>query len=55
MKPQSPEKVSINSHEVTCTQNVYQYKIDFQIQSITILIYIKLESIINWSNKHKLD
>ena len=23
MKPQSPEKVSINSHEVTCTQNVY--------------------------------
>ena len=23
MSPQSPEKVSINSHEVTCTQNVY--------------------------------
>ena len=23
MKPQSPEKVSINSHEVTCTQNAY--------------------------------
>ena len=23
MKPQSPEKVSINSHEVTCTQNPY--------------------------------
>ena len=23
MKPQSPEKVSINSHEVICTHNVY--------------------------------
>ena len=23
MKPQSSKKVSINSHEVTCTQNVY--------------------------------
>ena len=23
MKPQSPEKVSINSHEVTCTHNAY--------------------------------
>ena len=23
MKPQSPEKVSVNSHEITCTQNVY--------------------------------
>ena len=23
MKPQSPEKVSINSHEVTCTQSAY--------------------------------
>ena len=23
MSPQSPEKVSINSYEVTCTQNVY--------------------------------
>ena len=23
MKPQSPEKVSINSHEVTCTQHAY--------------------------------
>ena len=23
IKPQSPEKVSVNSHEVTCTQNVY--------------------------------
>ena len=23
MKPQSPERVSINSHEATCTQNAY--------------------------------
>ena len=32
MKPQSPEKVSINCHKVICTQNaIYQYNIVLQI------------------------
>ena len=48
MKPQPSEKVSINSHELTSTQNTY-----LPVQNclsnlpITILIYIKLEYIIH--------